>query len=105
MATIQVFRPATKYRDRARKYELLVDGAPLAKISHGETVDLQVSEGHHAVQAKIDWATTPTVEIDVAADETVALRIAPGSGPAIVNVMRPSKYLTLEVVPPAGPPS
>ena len=101
MATIRVIRPPTKYRDRRRKYELLVDGSSLAKIGHGETVDLSVGEGRHAVQAKIDRAATPAVEIDVAADETVALRVAPGSGAAIVNVMRPSKYLTLEIVPPA----
>ena len=62
MATIRVIRPPTKYRDRARKYELLVDGSSLAKIGHGETVDLSVGEGRHAVQAKIDWATTPAVE-------------------------------------------
>jgi len=102
MATIRVIRPPTKYRDRARKYEVLVDGSSLAKIGHGETVDLSVGEGRHAVQAKIDRATTPAVEIDVAADETVALRVAPGSGPAIINVMRPSKYLTLEIAPPVA---
>src|SRR5207342_3536440 len=65
MAMIRVIRPPTKHRDRARKYELLVDGSSLAKIGHGETVDLSVGEGRHAVQAKIDWATTSAVEIDV----------------------------------------
>ena len=43
------------------------------------TVDLSVGEGRHAVQAKIDRRSA--VEIDVAADETVALRVAPGSRP------------------------
>jgi len=91
MATIRVIRPPTKYRDRARKYELLVDGSSLAKIGHGETVDLSVGEGRHAVQAKIDWATTSAVEIDVVAAETVALRVAPGSGPAICTLLRSSR--------------
>ncbi len=99
MATIQVFRPPTRWRDRARRYDVLVDGEPLVKISHGETIRLQVAAGHHAVQAKADWAKTPAIEIDVHEDETVALRVAPGSGLAIVDVLR-SRYLTLELVSP-----
>jgi hypothetical protein len=38
VATILVFRPLTRHRDRWRKYQLLVDGDLLATIAHGETV-------------------------------------------------------------------
>ncbi len=100
MATIRVFRPPTKYRDRLRKYQLLVDGENLASVSHGETVRLEVAAGHHAVQAKVDWAKTPAVKFDIAEGETVELRVTHGSGLAILDVMRPSKYLVLERVEP-----
>jgi hypothetical protein len=81
-----------------RKYQLLVNGEPLGTIAHGETVRLDVAPGLHAVQAKLDWTRTPAVEFDIAEDETVELRVAPGSGFAILDVVRPSKYLVLERV-------
>lgn len=95
MATIQVFRPATRWRDRARKYEFLVDGTQHAKIAHGQTVRLDVPAGRHSVEAKLDWKKTPALELDIAEGETAEVRMAPGP---IVNIFRPSTYLVLERV-------
>jgi hypothetical protein len=84
---------------------MLVDGERRAWIAHGGSISLEVAAGHHAVQATVDWATTPAVELDIAEGETVDFRLSPGPGLAIINVMRPSKYLVLERIEPGEAPT
>jgi hypothetical protein len=104
MATLVVFRPKTKYRDRARRYKIMLDGTEIARVRHGDSVRVDVAAGSHGVAAKIDWATSPTSTFDIAESETVALRCTTGSGPALVALLRSKKYLSLERVDPSEAP-
>jgi hypothetical protein len=97
MGTLVVFRPKTTYRDRARRYRILLDGSEVAQLRHGESARLDVEAGRHAVQARIDWATTPELAIEVVEGATVALRCEPG-GSVLSAFVRPKAYLRLTQV-------
>ena len=104
MPTITVTRPTTAWRDRARKYKVLLDGAVAAEISHGESTALEVPPGPHEVRAKIDWCTTPPVV--VTGDEQLTVQTGTGNAftAIFVAVFTPSRYLRLERAGSAPPP-
>jgi hypothetical protein len=76
-ATIQVCRPPGGWTDRARKYGVHVDGEERGKLGHGETLDLAVEPGSHAVRLKVDWCSSRTLDLDLADGETARLEAAP----------------------------
>ena len=96
MPSITVTRPATAWRDRARKYKVLLDGTVAAEISHGETTALEITPGPHEVRGKIDWCTTPPVV--VTGDEELTLQTGAGNAftAILVALFTPSNYLRLE---------
>jgi hypothetical protein len=41
--------------DKLRKYSIFVDGLEAGQVSDGGALHLQITPGHHVVEAKIDW--------------------------------------------------
>jgi len=79
-----------------RKIVVTVDGSPVARLSSGATVEVPVSPGRHNVVASMDWTTSPPVQIEVRADERIALRASlPWSG-LWKMITSPKATLTLE---------
>lgn len=72
-ATISLTRPR-EWFGRFRRLELLVDGRAAAEVGSGETVELLVAPGPRRLQLKMDWCTSPEVEILVEAGATHRLR-------------------------------
>jgi hypothetical protein len=93
--TIRVTRNAEGYRDRFRKYKVLVDGAKVGVLKPGETVETAVPTGEHRVRIAIDWSGSPEVVVAVAADETVALECEPGSGEALHDLAGTKSWVEL----------
>jgi hypothetical protein len=58
-----------------RRIVIDIDGAPAARVGHGKTVEVAVSPGQHSVRARMDWHTSPTIQVDVPAHETVTVRV------------------------------
>jgi hypothetical protein len=58
-----------------RRINVDVDGEPAARVGHGKTVEVEVSPGPHSVRARMDWHSSPTLQVDVPPDETVTVRI------------------------------
>ncbi|HEX4059653.1 MAG TPA: hypothetical protein VHY58_01415 [Streptosporangiaceae bacterium] len=82
-STITVSRVPGGWKDRLRRYQVVIDGEQVAAIKHGERVDLPVTPGKHTVFMKISWARSPQLELDVAPGQVVTLECAPtGSPPA-----------------------
>ena len=52
-----------------------IDGKPSARVGHGKTVEVVVSPGQHSVRARMDWHTSPTLQVSVPAGETVNVRV------------------------------
>lgn len=69
------------WRDRLRRYQVIVDDEQVAMIKRGERLSLPVTPGRHTVFLRISWARSPALEVDVAPGEAVALECAPGVVP------------------------
>lgn len=78
---ITLSRAASGWRDRLRRYQVIVDGERVATIKRGECLDLPVTPGWHTVHLQISWARSPQLGLDVPPGEVVALECAPGHLP------------------------
>ena len=61
------------FADLTRAYKILVDGVAVGAVNHDDKVSLPVLPGVRSVQLKIDWCTSPALEVNVAAGETALL--------------------------------
>ena len=69
-AVIRVKR-STSYPDRIRAYRILVDGQEMAHLNADQSVELPVVSGMHTIVAKIDWCSSPTLNVAIRDGETV----------------------------------
>ncbi|MYN00971.1 hypothetical protein GTP41_02560 [Pseudoduganella sp. DS3] len=74
-------RSAALWQDRARKYQVLLDGKFVADIGHGQEVRIALQPGRHSVQMKIDWCTSPALQFDCAAGQAAAFMCGPNAKP------------------------
>ena len=76
---------------------MLVDSQERGSIRPGETLQLEVAAGPHSVQIAIDWARSPTLDVEVAGGETVLLRCAPNTAqsPLVGATLGRGKYVSL----------
>jgi hypothetical protein len=70
---LEVSRPKRGSMDLFRAYHVLVDGADVGEVRRGQSRLLYIAPGKHEVHLEIDWARSPSVDIDVAPGETVRL--------------------------------
>ncbi len=50
------------WSDSIRDYRIMLDGVFAAKISDGQTIELDAPAGRHTLQARIDWSRTDLIE-------------------------------------------
>lgn len=93
-------RSTASYRDRARSYRILIDGAEVGKIKRGEMLGFPVPEGRHTLQLKIDWCTSRAWPFVVASGQTATFGCSPGAGPASMEKITDgaSRYIALRPV-------
>jgi hypothetical protein len=72
-SSLIVSRARFGWRDLGRSYEVVVDGTPLAKIRHGQRIELPISPGRHRVLMYINWGTSDPVDLEVQPGEAVQL--------------------------------
>lgn len=65
----------SQYFARLRPIDLYVDGAKAAVLLNGESKIIDVRPGRHEVFAKIDWAKTPPLTVDVLIGRTSRLEL------------------------------
>jgi hypothetical protein len=65
MAEIVVRRKAALWQDRGRNYRIVVDGKDAGTVANGAEARISLTPGRHTVQLKIDWCSSPPVEVDV----------------------------------------
>jgi hypothetical protein len=61
--------------NKLRRYELLLDGKTVGKIKNDEIMELDISEGKHALKGRIDWCTSNEFDFDVSEGEIKYLKI------------------------------
>lgn len=98
MASLLITRGHQALLDRARSYQVLIDGAQVGTLRDNEAKEFLIDEGEHQIQVKIDWCSSPELNIRVMGEQA-RLRCGPNATPftAILYVLaKPSKYLFLE---------
>ena len=80
MASVLITREHRSWMDRARSYQILVNGSSVGEIKNDEAKEFQLEEGEHVIQAKIDWCSSPELKIRVS-EEQVKLRCGPTATP------------------------
>jgi hypothetical protein len=80
-SVIALSRVQGGWRDRLRRYQVIIGGEQVASIRRGERLDLPVTPGRRTVSLKISWAGSPQLAVDLAPGEVVTLECAPGNLP------------------------
>lgn len=104
MAKLVISREKALWQDRARQYAVVVDGEEVGKIGNGGELSVDLAPGSHTVQMRIDWCSSPALEVSLQAGNTVYLACGPAANPLLgglyVTVWK-DRYLWLRQV--AGP--
>jgi hypothetical protein len=96
---VEVYRDSGWYRDGMREYRVLIDRAEVGRIRPGQTLAIGVDAGQHTIQARIDWASSRALDVDIAEGNLLRLRCRPSSGALLglwVALLRPRSYIRLE---------
>jgi hypothetical protein len=72
-SSIMVARDRHGWRDRARSYDIVIDGQQVAKIKRGQRVKLPLASGAHHVFMRINWGTSESIQLDVPPGESIEL--------------------------------
>ena len=57
--------------DRLRKYEVVLDGRPVATLSSGQEIELDAAIGFHSISVRIDWCETVPIKFEYDGSDTV----------------------------------
>jgi hypothetical protein len=90
-------RAAAPWRDRIRRYKVMVDGRQLGTIGNGETVELSVSSGPHRVRLAISWTGSPELEVQVPDGGVATVRCsAKASSTAMIDLFSRTRWVDIE---------
>jgi hypothetical protein len=81
-ATFVLSRKRGGWRDRGRSYVVMVDGEPVAKIKHGQRLELPVRRGHHELLLKVDWCQSQPLAFDAEPGQPAEFFCEPGGSAA-----------------------
>jgi hypothetical protein len=74
MPVIRIHR-VNEYTNKLRSYQLYIDGKKAGQIRNGEIKEFEVMPGSHKVIARIDWASSKEIKIEVGEDEVKELQV------------------------------
>lgn len=77
IATLIVERTGQVFLDRARAYQILVDGTVRGSVRCGRELSLALPPGRHLVRARLDLTGSETVPVHLGPGATVRLRVEP----------------------------
>ncbi len=95
-ATVVVSRSNDGFRDRVRKYRVLLDGVEIGRSGRGERVEATVAAGRHMLALVIDW-TNSSVEFEVIGGRDRHFMCSPGSPRnAVRDLVSKKQWITIE---------
>ena len=77
IATLTVERPSGAWFDRARAYQIVVDGAVKGAVRCGRELKLALPPGTHTVRAKLDWTRSDDLPVHLGPGAEVRIRVEP----------------------------
>lgn len=95
---LEVCQPKRGSIDLFRAYHVVVDGDDVGEVRRGQLRLVHVSPGRHEVHLVIDWARSPSIDVDIASGETVKLVCWPKFhlGQARRAMANPDEWIILE---------
>lgn len=72
-------RVRSKQKDVFRDYKIELDGKVVASIANDTTVHVPATPGAHKLRVTIDWCSSPTIDVNLAANETQRFECGPAS--------------------------
>jgi hypothetical protein len=72
-----VHRLPTGWRDRLRRYEVLIDDRVVGRLRPGEFGRYEVAPGHHVLAVAIDWKRSRSFDVSGVGDGTKSFRCGP----------------------------
>ena len=80
---VRVSRDDKPFPDRLRSYRVVLDGDTVGRVKRGETVTVQADVGQHELHLAIDWARSPSIELELAEDDERIIRCWPNAKPLL----------------------
>lgn len=96
--TIQLSRVQGGYRDRLRRYSVLIDGRQAGRVGRGRTLRFDVPAGAHTLQLKVDWCLSARLTVEAEPGKIVYFTCAPNGDAveALASVtVKSSDYIAL----------
>ena len=87
------------WRDRMRKYKVMIDGVEAGDIKAGEEKTFPVNPGEHQLQMNLDWTSSPPLRFRLEPGENV--RFLCGGGKTwtmLVDQFKPKTWIKLDRV-------
>ena len=94
MASLRVERPHDG-GGVLRRLRVDIDGQNVAALKQGESAEIPVPSGTHTVTGRMDWTSSPPLDIDLVEDEQVRVEVALPFSALWNMVRRPQTALTI----------
>lgn len=78
MATKIILHRKSEFMNKLRGIKVFIDGMEVGKITNGATEKYAVKPGVHTIQCKIDWCSSPMIDLVVNSDESKFLEVGSG---------------------------
>lgn len=78
MATKIILNRKNEWRNRARGFKVWIDGKEVGTIADGGSEAYPVEPGTHKLLCKIDWCSSPELELTVQEGETRFVQVGSG---------------------------
>ena len=76
-------RESAIFQDKFRVYRILIDGQEVGSIGERQQVVIQMTPGRKNVQMKIDWCTSPQIEVNIPEEGDAVVRCGPNANPLL----------------------
>jgi hypothetical protein len=97
-SVIRLHREAAPWRDRLRRYRVLIDREKVGLIGEDETHEFPVVPGEHRIRLRCDFYGSPEKTVSLGPGEVAELVCRPG-GSALAGLfalLRPHHYIAVE---------
>jgi hypothetical protein len=72
MTHVVVHRAPSWWRDRLRRYKVLIDDREVGGLRPGESGRYEVAPGHHVLAVGIDWKRSRSFEVSGGGEDTLS---------------------------------
>lgn len=87
--------------DALRAYKVFIDGAEVESIKSGETKSINLPEGLHTLQLKIDWCSSREVSFSIKENSVTYAKCCPagkGALSVVSTFANKNNYITVEIL-------